>query len=309
MAARRITFVRHAMPKVEAAALPDVWELSPAGVASAAARLLSVVGATPISSPERKARQTTALITGMDEELVVTDARFGEVVRVERVHDGFRPARAAWIAGRLDTRHHGWETPKAAAQRFHEGLLAHRADHLIVGTHGMVLTAWLIAQSQVQHGDAAVAFWDALDFPAVIELTLPLLRVRAMLTDADGRLVLIKRTRPGQRPYWTLPGGGVEPADASPEHALRRELREELGAETVIGDVVHERPLDSIRTEIFYAADLLSFEPPLCEGPELGVPSRGQHQVERVHRSDVASLDLRPAELKDIMHRGAAPRQ
>lgn len=53
---------------------------------------------------------------------------------------------------------------------------------------------------------------------------------RAILLDDQSRLVLIKRTRPGQDPYWTAPGGGLEPADISVQSGLRRELREELGA-------------------------------------------------------------------------------
>jgi 8-oxo-dGTP pyrophosphatase MutT (NUDIX family) len=54
---------------------------------------------------------------------------------------------------------------------------------------------------------------------------------RAILIDDQGRLVLIRRTKPGQAPYWTAPGGGVEDADGSVEAALHRELAEELGAE------------------------------------------------------------------------------
>lgn len=49
---------------------------------------------------------------------------------------------------------------------------------------------------------------------------------RAILIDDLGRLVLIKRTKPGQPPYWTAPGGGVEDTDASVEAALYRELAE-----------------------------------------------------------------------------------
>jgi len=55
--------------------------------------------------------------------------------------------------------------------------------------------------------------------------------VRAILWDERDQLVLIKRTKPDQAPYWTSPGGGLEPTDASLDAALRRELREELGAE------------------------------------------------------------------------------
>lgn len=43
--------------------------------------------------------------------------------------------------------------------------------------------------------------------------------------------MLIKRTKPGQEPYWTAPGGDVEDSDSSIEAALYRELSEELGAE------------------------------------------------------------------------------
>lgn len=55
--------------------------------------------------------------------------------------------------------------------------------------------------------------------------------MRAILLDEDDRLVRIKRIKPGQAPYWTTRGGGVEPTDVSLEAALRRELQEELGAE------------------------------------------------------------------------------
>ena len=43
--------------------------------------------------------------------------------------------------------------------------------------------------------------------------------------------MLIKRTKPNQRPYWTTPGGGIEESDESVEAALQREPIEELGAE------------------------------------------------------------------------------
>lgn len=40
--------------------------------------------------------------------------------------------------------------------------------------------------------------------------------VRAILVDGGGQLVLIKRTKPGQDPYWTAPGGGVKDTAAAP---------------------------------------------------------------------------------------------
>jgi len=298
----RITFLRHAMPEVESGVGPEGWRLSGPGAAAAAALQIATSGSTrALSSPELKARQTTALALGSPLEAIVTDARFREVDREERVHDGFRDARRVWVAGRLDRRHRRWEAPKAAAQRFHEGLLAHAAEHLVVGTHGMVLTAWMVDQGLITPGDEAVAFWEALALPDVIELTLPLRRVRAVLTDADGRHVLIKRTRPGGEPYWTAPGGGVALTDISHEDALRRELREELGAEADIGPGIFERPIDGIRSEIFHRARLVSLDPSLRCGPEFDDPARGTYEIEHVAADELPLLDLRPMELKALL--------
>ena len=51
---------------------------------------------------------------------------------------------------------------------------------------------------------------------------------RAILIDGVGRLVLIRRTKPGRPMYWTTAGGGVEDGDSSVEAAMHREIFEEL---------------------------------------------------------------------------------
>lgn len=64
---------------------------------------------------------------------------------------------------------------------------------------------------------------------------LPMLLVAACaLVDADGRVLLSQRP-PGkpQAGLWEFPGGKVEPHE-TPEQALIRELREEIGVETQI---------------------------------------------------------------------------
>lgn len=77
---------------------------------------------------------------------------------------------------------------------------------------------------------------------------------RATLIDDDQRLLLIKRTKPGQEPYWTAPGGGIEPDDPSAEGGLIRELREELGAEASAALLCIScgtaRPRPSLRTGV-----------------------------------------------------------
>ena len=52
--------------------------------------------------------------------------------------------------------------------------------------------------------------------------------VGAVVHDAAGRLLLIRRGHDPHRGLWSLPGGRVEPGE-SPEQAVVREVREETG--------------------------------------------------------------------------------
>ncbi len=52
--------------------------------------------------------------------------------------------------------------------------------------------------------------------------------VGAVVHDAHGRLLLVRRGREPHRGCWSLPGGRVEPGE-SPEQAIEREVREETG--------------------------------------------------------------------------------
>ena len=126
---------------------------------------------------------------------------------------------------------------------------------------------------------------------------------RAILIDDEGHLVLIKRTRPGQVPYWTTAGGGVEESDASLEAALHRELAEELGAKATAAARVFlfsEQRERGLAVAHFFVARLVSLDTTTRTGPEFADPARGSYDPDYVHLHGDAleSVDLRPAELK-----------
>jgi 8-oxo-dGTP diphosphatase len=65
------------------------------------------------------------------------------------------------------------------------------------------------------------------------------LTVVAALIESEGKLLVCQRRRGSKfELLWEFPGGKVEPGETL-EHALERELREELGVAAQIGPEVH----------------------------------------------------------------------
>jgi len=129
---------------------------------------------------------------------------------------------------------------------------------------------------------------------------------RAILIDDDGRLVLIKRTKPGQAPYWTAPGGGVDPTDESVEAALHRELAEELGAAAsgAARVFLFSSPSDAgVAVQHFFVARLEKLDEAARSGPEFQDASRGGYDLDRIglRGDDLASVDLKPTALKEFI--------
>ena len=92
----------------------------------------------------------------------------------------------------------------------------------------------------------------------------PRLVVVAAVAERDGRIMICQR-RPGVHNAlkWELPGGQLELGE-SPEEALARELREELGVEAAVGrvrDVVFHRYADRDVLLLFYGCRILEGEP------------------------------------------------
>jgi 8-oxo-dGTP pyrophosphatase MutT (NUDIX family) len=129
---------------------------------------------------------------------------------------------------------------------------------------------------------------------------------RAIIIDDNGRLVLIKRTRPGRAPYWTTAGGGVEESDASVEAAMRREIFEELGAEAGPASQVFmlsQHTPRGARVQHYFVTRLVRLDLEARNGPEVLDPARGAYDPDYVELSAeaLAGVDLVPAELKDFI--------
>lgn len=164
--------VRHAEPAVSPRDDPRLWPLSTAGrqAASQLRRRLPRAGRW-VSSSERKAYETL-FYAGHGSIPVAEDPRFDEVRRDEPFDSEFKARRRAWVEGQLDDRHTGWESPVEAAERFDLAVREHTADAdaLVVATHGMVLTAWLVHERQWLALGEAGAFWERMRFPDVIRV-------------------------------------------------------------------------------------------------------------------------------------------
>jgi mutator protein MutT len=99
----------------------------------------------------------------------------------------------------------------------------------------------------------------------------PITVTAAVLKEKD-RVLIARRRAGGLRGgLWEFPGGKIEPGETAPE-ALRRELREELGIEAMIGDFFleteHTYP-DLIVRLLVYWASIESGTPAALDHEEL----------------------------------------
>jgi mutator protein MutT len=112
--------------------------------------------------------------------------------------------------------------------------------------------------------------------------------VTAAVIECDGRVLVTRRLRGTHlEGFWEFPGGKCEPGE-SLEACLRRELREELAVDAIIGSellsTTHAYP--ERKVELHFFSVTVAGEP---------VAQIGQ-QMQWVRREDLATLTLPPAD-------------
>jgi 8-oxo-dGTP pyrophosphatase MutT (NUDIX family) len=127
-------------------------------------------------------------------------------------------------------------------------------------------------------------------------------RVRAILITPRRELLTIRRIKPDRPPYWVLPGGGVEPGDASLEEALHREIHEELAGRADICSLV--RILDEGRDrQYIYLARISEYDFAARTGPEFGEAGRGRYFLDVIPltATGLAGVTLIPAAIAGLL--------
>ncbi len=123
-------------------------------------------------------------------------------------------------------------------------------------------------------------------------------RVRAILITPAGTMLVIRRVRPGEPPYWVLPGGGVEPGDASLEAALTREIWEEVAGVPEVAGLLTVLTSERERG-YYYLARIRQWSFADRTGPEFSEPGSGSYELQELSLTAEAldSVDLKPDDL------------
>ena len=118
--------------------------------------------------------------------------------------------------------------------------------------------------------------------------------VGAVIFDAGGRLLLVKRANPPARGTWSIPGGRVE-AGETDEQAVVREVHEETGLHVRIVREVGTVLRDGLGGNRYVIRDFLC-APVLAAGSDSTEPTAGDDGLEPTAGDDAADAMFVPVD-------------
>jgi 8-oxo-dGTP diphosphatase len=128
--------------------------------------------------------------------------------------------------------------------------------------------------------------------------------VGAVVSDASGRLLLVRRGRQPSRGLWSVPGGRVEPGESGPE-AARREVLEETGLDVHVGE-----PVGSVRIPAGDGAvyDVTDYRCTLADAAQRPTAGDDADEVLFADAATLATLPCTPLLLETLRSWDVLPR-
>ena len=129
-----------------------------------------------------------------------------------------------------------------------------------------------------------------------------MIRVTAAIIEKNGKILIAKRRKDDPlKGKWEFPGGKIEPNE-TPEECLRRELNEELGVDTRIGEFIYSNKHEYSHISI----ELLAYKVYHISGE---FKANDHEELKWVTPSDISLYDFPEADapivqklLRDISH-------
>ncbi|MFB2531247.1 NUDIX domain-containing protein [Paracoccus sp. p4-l81] len=131
------------------------------------------------------------------------------------------------------------------------------------------------------------------------------LAVRALILNADHRLLLVNAFPDAAAPLWVAPGGGIEPGEAI-EAALIREVAEETGLTITPGPLAligqfHDEGSGFHQVDLFFRATIA------CGSLRMADPAGVVHAFRWISRADLAGQPHAPTGLADAAWAAPGP--
>lgn len=123
--------------------------------------------------------------------------------------------------------------------------------------------------------------------------------VRAVIIK-NGEVLTLRREFDDGDIIWTFPGGHIEESDKNEKESLKRECKEEVNLEVMVGRKIFEQNFKG-KINDFYLCTIIAGVAGHGNGPEYTEPEiyRGTHEPEWLSIIDLNKYDLRPNELKN----------